>query len=161
MPKELIYALIDPRPEYAGSKLEIKYVGLTTNSLAERLDQHVKEASSGKDTAKCRWIRSVLKAGFHPLIRLIEEVAEEDEIGDRERFWIASLKKAGCMLVNSTSGGEGTKAKRRTTKVMKAGDVDMLRRLHAAGASQAFLAERFNVSREVVAGVVSGTLYKQ
>jgi len=95
-----IYVLVDPLTS------EIRYVGWTTKPLHRRLRHHLTEAKKSNNH-KSTWVRSLVRRGYVPDIRLVQEVPltvwKEAEV-----YWIAKFKSLGCPLVNATSGGEGT-----------------------------------------------------
>lgn len=88
-----IYALLDPRDE------RLRYVGITTKPLAERLEKHLREAKHATHHRAC-WLRSL---GSVPLIRPLEETDD----ATRECYWIAHYRALGYDLTNSTDGGDG------------------------------------------------------
>src|ERR1019366_3930855 len=93
-----IYTLSDPRT------LEVRYVGMTTKTLKERLKGHLRNVREKNHRAF--WIRSLLAAGVRPEIAELEIVP----VGDRaaaERRWIEFYLAQGADLVNATLGGEG------------------------------------------------------
>ena len=89
---------------------QIRYVGLTKNPLNIRYNQHIRSAKNYIDkdeSSHClRWIRSMLKKGLTPTIKLITIVPGNGE--DAERFYIAYYKMLGANLTNLTNGGDGT-----------------------------------------------------
>jgi len=97
-----LYVLSDPCTN------EIRYVGWTSKRPTDRLAGHLAQARSGnQDNHRCKWLRSLLSNGQHPVMR----VAAWMEIADApiaEIRYIAILRAAGTRLVNSTDGGEGT-----------------------------------------------------
>lgn len=92
-----IYVLIDPRTG------EIRYVGVTSRTLKQRLASHVQ---SKHKCLKYGWIKSLQKLGLEPEIQLLQTVGET-EWTVAERYWIAYFTDAGCRLTNMTEGGEG------------------------------------------------------
>lgn len=102
MTKEVykIYKLIDP---VDGS---VRYVGLTMNSLNQRLKSHRNEKSKSHKSA---WIESLKSKGNTPVIELIEEVYSYEQACDREIFWIDKLKQEGHKLTNHATGGNKNK----------------------------------------------------
>ena len=95
-----IYVLKDPR---TGA---IRYVGKTCKRLEVRFWQHTGRASNLAATGWCaRWIRSLRGKGLLPLIEQIEVCGAD--WAEREAFWIAHYRAAGCRLTNLTRGGEG------------------------------------------------------
>lgn len=95
-----IYKLIDPIDE------SIRYVGLTINSLNQRLKSHRNEKSKSHKTA---WIRTLKSKGTTPKIELIEEVNTYEQACEREIFWIDKLKQDGHRLTNHATGGNKNK----------------------------------------------------
>ena len=94
-----IYAISDPDTNI------IKYIGVTTRTLKERLYQHLYNARNKRlqISAKCIW--SLLKVDKLPVISLVETCTETNW-EEREKYWIAYYKKTG-ELTNLTDGGEG------------------------------------------------------
>lgn len=88
-----IYALLDPRDE------RLRYVGITTKPLAERLEKHLREAKRATHHRAC-WLRSL---GGAPLIRPLEETDDST----RECYGFAHYRALGYDLTNSTDGGDG------------------------------------------------------
>lgn len=84
----------------------IRYVGQSVYP-DKRLWAHIAEARSGARSHRSNWIRKLLAAGEQPILEIIEEATVETWI-EREQFWIAFYRAAGCRLVNATDGGEGT-----------------------------------------------------
>ena len=94
-----IYTLTDPITN------QIRYVGITKNSLNKRLQGHIHDCKSKKPTHKINWIKSLLSKKLLPIIELLEEV-ETSIIFEMEMYWIAQFKAWGFNLTNSTEGGE-------------------------------------------------------
>lgn len=94
----LIYLLLDPRSN------AIRYVGLTRQSLANRLKAHL--SHKGK-THRSMWIQSLVALGLKPVIELVRPVPVKEGPA-AEILEIRFRKEAGCDLVNLTTGGEGT-----------------------------------------------------
>jgi hypothetical protein len=105
----LIYALVDPRTK------EIRYCGKTAKAMCYRLANHRREARNGVNRHVCHWVRSVLEAGFDPIVVRLEEIPlaglDRTEqirlLNEAEKKWIAELKELGCDLTNATLGGDG------------------------------------------------------
>lgn len=100
----VIYALCDP-----GSG-EIRYVGRTID-LPQRLRRHRKAVRAGSRTHVHNWMRSV----GAPLVGVLARAPEAD-LNERERAWIASLRRGGARLCNGTDGGEGTAGHRHSAE---------------------------------------------
>jgi predicted GIY-YIG superfamily endonuclease len=90
-----IYVLEDPTG--------IRYVGITSRTLAKRLACHIWEAARG-DRYVHRWLRGLPDA---PTIRAIEAHPDRASASLAERRWIRRLRKHGVRLTNTAPGGEG------------------------------------------------------
>jgi hypothetical protein len=113
-----IYVLKDPSGE-------IRYVGKTMTTLANRMSAHLCEAKKGNRVYVYNWIRSILKAGNMPVISAIE-TGEVGDGSEQERKWIAHGRSSGWRLTNLTDGGEGSgghfvskKQRKRMSEFMK------------------------------------------
>lgn len=96
-----IYALFDPREPDV-----VRYVGKTVQTLKQRLNDHISESRVEK-FKKCTWLNSVIKQGFEPQVKLIEEVTN-DNWEEREIHWITHYRCLhGDRLTNTSFGGEG------------------------------------------------------
>src|SRR3990167_3871486 len=93
-----IYVLKDPRTN------AVRYVGVTT-SVSARLKRHCMIKPSER-TYRANWIRSLIGAGFRPLLETVE-VCGLDEAYDREQHWIKVYRDQGAQLTNSSDGGRG------------------------------------------------------
>lgn len=92
--KYKIYCLKNP------DTLEIRYVGVTTLKLNQRLSQHKCAAFTTKAQTHCaKWIRSMKKA---PIIELIE-ICTGENWEEREKYWISYYNN----LTNINPGGKG------------------------------------------------------
>lgn len=84
---------------------EIRYIGITSQSLTSRLQQHLWER---RDTYKTRWIEKMIREeNLKPSIVPYCVGLTLSEANDLERRVIAELKTLGFDLVNSTDGGDG------------------------------------------------------
>ena len=96
-----IYKLIDPRND------KIRYIGLTFNTLKQRLRSHRNE--KGK-SHKCNWINKLKLEGYEPIIELIEEDINTYEIAcEKECYYIKKYKNEGHDLTNMATGGNKNK----------------------------------------------------
>lgn len=95
-----IYSLADPLTG------QIRYVGITICSIKKRFGEHISRAKGQGRTHRDCWIKSLLAKGLLPIIAALEQ-GIGDQWQDRERHWIAELRKTND-LVNLTDGGEGT-----------------------------------------------------
>jgi hypothetical protein len=101
MEKYIIYKLIDPITN------EIRYIGLTFNSLKQRLKSHFNENAKSH---KCAWIDKLKSQGLKPIIESIEEnISSYEEACEREIYYINYFKENGHDLTNHASGGNKNK----------------------------------------------------
>lgn len=97
-----LYVLIDENDN-------VRYVGITTNSLVYRFSSHISECKN-KNTKKCVWIKSMAEKGVNPKIKLVNDDFTNDiDLKNTEISYIDKLLKEGVKLTNSTNGGEGVK----------------------------------------------------
>ena len=94
-----IYTLSDPET------LNVRYVGVTSHSLSNRLSGHIHDAKT-KFSHKCNWIKSLLAKGLKPLIQELESCTES-EWEDLEIYWIEQFRQWNFHLVNADKGGKG------------------------------------------------------
>lgn len=106
-----IYALFDPRD---GS---LRYVGKALN-VAERLREHLKEASKSGGSHRRHWLRSLIAQDLKPQAVVLESVTT-DTWSERERWHIAHLRRLGFRLVNATDGGEGSAGYKPTAETLR------------------------------------------
>ncbi len=108
--KKVIYTLSDPRDIN-----NIRYIGITKNTLERRLIQHISDA-------KCRincnrhlfnFIRNILKNELIPHIEFLEEVSESD-CENFEIYYIYQFRAWGFDLVNTSEGGRMGGVKKHT-----------------------------------------------
>lgn len=93
-----IYVLKEP------DTLRIRYVGITTKTLKQRLRKHLDNALYTKHNLHlCNWILKYYKNNQLPVIEEIEECVI-NVWQEREKYWISQFKD----LLNSTEGGEGS-----------------------------------------------------
>ena len=99
--KYTIYKLIDPVSN------DIRYIGLTFNTLEQRLGSHLRESSKSH---KCNWIKKLKSQGLKPIIESVEDnISSYDECCLKEIFYIDYYRSIGCDLTNSASGGNKNK----------------------------------------------------
>lgn len=82
---------------------DIRYVGLTRNTLLQRLSGHLRDTSI---THKTNWIKKVGKDNIE-IILIEENINSKEEACEKEIFYISEYKKSGINLVNTTNGGDG------------------------------------------------------
>lgn len=110
-----LYALVDSRQQ-----TEVRYVGYTKDP-EWRLVGHVRAAVStvrGRANHKTFWIRKVLLAGGDVVLRRLCVVDGAQAAKDLEVLAIASYRKAGHDLTNSTLGGDGVQGYTMSKEVM-------------------------------------------
>lgn len=100
----------------------IRYVGLTTMLLRERVRSHISLARNGGGLPVSKWIR---KHGENQIVAAVLEECGDKSPSDLEVKWIADLKASGASLLNMTSGGFGfsnpeEEARIRLSQSMKA-----------------------------------------
>jgi hypothetical protein len=95
-----IYALCEP-------DWTPRYVGKTVHYLHERHKAHIRDAKKGNRLPVHYWLRKKIAAGERLCIHLLENVADGADWQERERHWIAEMRRSGADLLNLTSGGEG------------------------------------------------------
>lgn len=99
--KVFIYVLTEPDGN------TIRYVGKSNeNRIGKRLIEHCRYSSLDLHTHKNMWIKSLLRQGLKPVLKIIEE-CQDNCYKEREKYWIKYYKSIGCDLTNSTEGGEG------------------------------------------------------
>lgn len=107
MKKTIIYTLEDPRNN------TVKYIGITTNTLANRLSHHC--SCLKRNNYKINWIRQLKKLNLKPIIKELDVCDTFKEALYFERYWIKQFKSWGFNLVNSTEGGEGSLGYKHTS----------------------------------------------
>ena len=106
------YLLIDPRnnlPFYVGK------------GKGNRCYAHKDEAVYYKNrkSLKLSKIRSILKDGFDPIVKKVEENVSDSKAIDFECLLIAELKDLGVSLTNMTEGGDGVSGYKHTEEHKK------------------------------------------
>lgn len=86
---------------------EVRYVGKTSHSLENRLQQHLIYARipERKRRYVSDWLLSLDKKGLIPTISQLEQI-EDCCWEDREKYWIKYFREQGNKLCNLTDGGE-------------------------------------------------------
>jgi hypothetical protein len=99
--KTKVYVLRHPETK------DIRYVGITTKSLEERLRRHLGDVTSRPDLNyhKICWLKSILNKCLLPIIEQIEEFENVEEAKEYEIEYIAKYKKI-YDLTNATIGGD-------------------------------------------------------
>lgn len=110
MKKYKIYKLIDPRIQDEEDSKRVRYIGWTNKELSARLSNHITEAKhdiTQQHTHKNRWINNLLKENLRPIIQLVDETDDPNEIKLMEIKYIKQFKDGGFLLTNATLGGDG------------------------------------------------------
>lgn len=94
-----LYFLLEP------DKDEVRYVGITKNTLEERFYKHLRDKHRNY---RCNWIKGLLNENTCPRIVSVAEGLTKEEAIKEEIFYIAYLKFCGARLTNGTCGGDGT-----------------------------------------------------
>lgn len=90
----------------SGDPDNIKYIGITKRKLNTRLKEHIKSVNL-KVNKRTNWIKSTLNKGENLIINVIDTAITEDELKEKEIFYIKSYKEKGFDLKNDTLGGDG------------------------------------------------------
>lgn len=96
----VIYVLKHPRT------LQIRYVGMTTQSVEKRLTKHLADSRRSQQSYRQRGIWALMSVGLVPLIEVIES-GSGDGWKAAECRWIAFHRASGARLWNTTDGGDG------------------------------------------------------
>jgi len=97
--KYYVYILTHPITE------EVRYVGYTQD-LKERYWNHISRTEV--KNKKNSWIKSLKNVGLNPIMTVIDEANNIEEIHNLEIYWISQFRTWGFKLTNLTLGGEGT-----------------------------------------------------
>lgn len=85
----------------------IRYVGKTNETLHRRLKRHLSPSYLNENNNyKNNWLKKLLKENRKPIIKIIDEVSEDDWVF-WEQYWISQFISWGFKLTNTTIGGEG------------------------------------------------------
>jgi peptide methionine sulfoxide reductase MsrA len=72
-----IYLLIDP------TDTTVRYVGNSKNPKS-RLKQHIKESMERQNTAKKKWIYTLVQRNYHPIIQVVAQIMDPAEARIKE-----------------------------------------------------------------------------
>lgn len=89
--QRLIYSLRCPFTN------EIHYIGKSTQGMIRPLT-HLSNSHSEKIK---EWVNNLKEIGHAPVVNVIEYVSIDDDIDNRERYWIQMEVNKGSMLLNS------------------------------------------------------------
>lgn len=95
-----IYALSDPETG------EVRYIGKTVNPR-KRLRCHCVPLVRGRASHKEKWIGTLRKRGFRPVMTILEAVADPEQAAAAQVRLIRNYREQGAPLVNGTAGGDG------------------------------------------------------
>ena len=112
-----IYGLFDPRGSLQVE--EVRYIGMTTTPLNQRLKSHVGMAVHEPHRGVCAWILELALDNIQPVIQPLETTLAMHR-GDREKAWIARGRQEGWDLVNGNDGGYGQSPGWRMTDEQRA-----------------------------------------
>lgn len=148
--KNVIYGLYCSCHDY-----EIRYVGLTKNSVMRRLYDHRSAGRTHRNhTRVTRWIA---KHGPENIQASILEVGGRDQLTAMEFSWIAELRAQGKDLLNLTRGGTRRPETTGSWGVkLSPKDVLEIRRLRNLGTPVAEIAKSFQINRETVGNIWRG-----
>jgi hypothetical protein len=85
---------------------EMKYIGKTID-LKKRFKSHLLHSRLKKDTYKNHWIKKLLNDGDCLEIHIIQQLYNEKDLNEAEKYWIKFFKDNGARLTNQTEGGDG------------------------------------------------------
>lgn len=112
--KYLIYVLKHPITK------KIRYVGVTTKSLNQRLSQHI-YSKKRIGTKVSKWIKKLSISKLNPIIELIE-VCDSTNWEIREKYWISHFPN----LLNQHEGGKGIVINRNKTSIERSATAHMI-----------------------------------
>jgi hypothetical protein len=107
MAKAFIYSLACPYTK------KIKYIGKTTHSLSQRLNNH----NTNANARVSRWAKKLFTRKKKPIIEIID-VVNRSEVNYWERYWIHQFMAWGFNLLNFTHANVSSKV-RMKFKVIK------------------------------------------
>lgn len=98
--KTYVYGLVDPRNNI------VKYVGVTKNSINQRLNDHVRDSNNANigNKHKNYWIQQLLDKELTPEIVILEECKNQDDAYKAEIWWIDFIGIEN--LTNVALGGD-------------------------------------------------------
>lgn len=109
-----IYVLIDP------DLLKVRYIGITCQSLIDRLDNHIHDAKyrESDNYHKARWINSLLSKNKKPIIRQIKLCNTRVEAEEIESQLILKYKQKHNLVNISEGNGEFTSKGQHSASVL-------------------------------------------
>jgi group I intron endonuclease len=98
------------------------YVGKTSNSIEKRFNSHIQSVKKNKTKHHKCWNKAISN-NKQPEILILEE-ANNNNINELEKWYIAYFKSIGVKLTNMTNGGDGLQghifSSEHKTKISKA-----------------------------------------
>lgn len=91
--ERLVYSLCCPVTN------EIHYVGKSTQGMRRPM-QHLKESHSKK---VIEWVEDLKLLNHVPKIRILEYVLPDEDLEEREKYWIQKILNSGDLLLNDIS----------------------------------------------------------
>lgn len=88
---KLIYALTCPFTE------DVHYIGKTSKGMTRPL-QHMSNSHCDKIA---EWSNDLKILGQKPGIKILEKLSKDDDLDERERYWIQKYLNKGSLLLNS------------------------------------------------------------
>lgn len=86
-----VYALIDPRDS------QVRYIGIARD-VFKRYAQHLNYPH--RNAENIEWINDLKASGTAPLLKVIEADISNQDIYEREKYWITHYIKIGAPLTN-------------------------------------------------------------
>lgn len=106
------------------------YIGLTTRTFEERKKQHLREAINSN--SKKYFHNALRKYGNDNFIWEIIDVAEtQEELNEKEIYWISLFNSYGKQGYNQTRGGEGASGYKHSDESRKKMSKDRIGRTHS------------------------------
>jgi group I intron endonuclease len=111
----LVHSSLEPLNVIYGLHLgdrRYRYIGLTTKGASYRLAGHI----SSSKTLKYPLYRWISKHGSESIHIDVIEVCHQNDLADREKYWIAFYREVGNTLLNLTDGGDGVSGHRHSVE---------------------------------------------
>lgn len=96
----------------------VKYIGVTSKSLKERLNKHINDVKTSrtKNLHKKNWFNDNIN---NLNIELIESYSTIEDCYCAEIYWISYYRNKGINLINKTDGGEGCYGYKHSEETLK------------------------------------------
>lgn len=92
----IIYGLMCPKTD------EYKYIGKSKNGIRRAMYHLVHSHSNLVNN----WVNDLYDNGMSPSVDIIEYCKDEDDLFDREKYWISFYENTGCNLLNKQLVGK-------------------------------------------------------